>query len=56
MKIKIILILGGKDKGNDYNEIVDLVKEKCIGLIYMGLYNEKLYDFFDKFGLFVVDV
>lgn len=56
MKTKTILILGGKDKGNDYNEIADLVKEKCVGLIYMGLHNEKLHDFFDKFGLPVADV
>lgn len=56
MKTKTILILGGKDKGNDYNEIADLVKEKCSGLIYMGLHNEKLHDFFDKFGLPVADV
>ena len=33
-----------------------LVKEKCTGLIYMGLHNEKLHDFFDKFGLPVADV
>lgn len=51
-----ILILGGKDKGNDYNEIKDLVKEKCCGLIYMGLHNEKLHDFFDGMGLPVADV
>ena len=51
-----ILILGGKDKGNDYNEIKDLVKEKCCGLIYMGLHNEKLHDFFDGMGLPVTDV
>ena len=56
MKTKTILILGGKDKGNDYNEIADLVKEKCTGLIYMGLHNEKLHAFFDKFGLPVADV
>mgnify|MGYP001048395540 FL=1 len=47
MKTKTILILGGKDKGNDYNEIADLVKEKCSGLVYLGLHNEKLHDFFD---------
>lgn len=41
MKTKTILILGGKDKGNDYNEIADLVKEKCSGLILLGLHNEK---------------
>ena len=56
MKTKTILILGGKDKGNDYSEIADLVKEKCVGLIYMGLHNEKLHDFFDGFGLPVADV
>ncbi len=56
MKTKTILILGGKDKGNDYTEIADLVKEKCTGLIYMGLHNEKLHDFFDPFGLPVADV
>jgi UDP-N-acetylmuramoylalanine--D-glutamate ligase len=55
MKTKTVLILGGKDKGNDYNEIVDLVKEKCSGLIFLGLHNEKLHDFFGNFGLPIVD-
>ena len=56
MKTPTILILGGKDKGNDYNEIKDLVKEKCVGLVYMGLHNEKLHQFFDPIGLPVRDV
>ena len=56
MKTKTVLILGGKDKGNDYNEIADLVKEKCSGLILLGLHNEKLHDFFGNFGLPIVDV
>lgn len=56
MTTPTILILGGKDKGNDYNEIKDLVKEKCVGLVYMGLHNEKLHDFFDPMGLPVKDV
>ena len=56
MKTKTVLILGGKDKGNDYSEIADLVKEKCVGLIYLGLHNEKLHDFFDGFGLPIADV
>ena len=55
MKTKTVLILGGKDKGNDYNEIADLVKEKCGGLIFLGLHNEKLHDFFGNFGLPIVD-
>lgn len=56
MKTKTILILGGKDKGNDYTEIEQLVKEKCNGLVYLGLHNEKLHNFFDKMGLPVADV
>lgn len=56
MTTPTILILGGKDKGNDYNEIKELVKEKCVGLVYMGLHNEKLHDFFDPMGIPVHDV
>ncbi|MCC8071099.1 MAG: UDP-N-acetylmuramoyl-L-alanine--D-glutamate ligase [Bacteroidales bacterium] len=41
-----ILILGGKDKGNDYTEIEPLVKEKVKAIVCMGLHNEKLLDFF----------
>lgn len=56
MRTKTVLILGGKDKGNDYNEIAGLVKEKCSGLIFLGLHNEKLHAFFDSFGLPIADV
>lgn len=56
MRTKTVLILGGKDKGNDYNEIAGLVKEKCSGLIFLGLHNEKLHAFFDGFGLPIADV
>ncbi|MBQ8501226.1 MAG: UDP-N-acetylmuramoyl-L-alanine--D-glutamate ligase [Bacteroides sp.] len=51
-----VLILGGKDKGNDYSEIEELVKEKCSALVYLGLHNEKLHNFFDRLGLPVADV
>ena len=56
MTTKTVLILGGKDKGNDYTEIEDLVREKCSALVYMGLHNEKLHEFFDGMGLPVADV
>ncbi len=56
MKAPTILILGGKDKGNDYNEIKELVMQKCKALIYMGVHNEKLHDFFDDMKLPVADV
>ena len=55
MKGNTILILGGLDKGNDYNEIKDLVKEKCVGLVFLGVDNTKLHQFFDGFGIPVRD-
>ncbi len=56
MTTKTVLIIGGKDKGNDYTEIEDLVKQKCSALVYLGLHNEKLHEFFDKLGLPVADI
>lgn len=56
MKTPTVLILGGKDKGNDYSEIEELVKEKCKALIYLGVHNEKLHKAFDSLGLPVADV
>ena len=55
MKTKVVLILGGKDKGNDYNAIKDLVKEKCSALVYLGADNAKLHGFFDGLGIPVRD-
>ena len=55
MNTKVILIIGGKDKGNDYNAIKDLVKEKCAGLVYLGADNTKLHNFFDPLGIPVRD-
>lgn len=55
MKTKVILILGGKDKGNDYNEIKELVVQKCSALVYLGADNTKLHNFFDGMGIPVCD-
>lgn len=41
-----VLILGGKDKGNDYTEIEPLVKERVKAIVCMGKDNAKLMDFF----------
>ncbi len=46
MTTPTVLILGGKDKGNDYSEILPLVKEKVKAIVAMGLHNEKIVDFF----------
>lgn len=42
----VVLILGGKDKGNDYTEIEPLIKEKVKAIVCMGKDNAKLLDFF----------
>ncbi len=41
-----VLILGGKDKGNDYSEILPLVRRKVKAIVAMGLHNEKIEEFF----------
>jgi UDP-N-acetylmuramoylalanine--D-glutamate ligase len=46
-----VLILGGTDKGNDYSEIDELVKEKCHTLIFMGKDNSKLIQHFGEMGM-----
>ncbi|MEE0521268.1 MAG: UDP-N-acetylmuramoyl-L-alanine--D-glutamate ligase [Bacteroidaceae bacterium] len=56
MRTPTVLILGGKDKGNDYSEIFDLVREKCIGLVFLGVDNTKLHAAFDVFGIPTADV
>ena len=56
MKTPVVLILGGKDKGNDYHEIEDLVRQKCRALVFLGLHNEKLHAFFDPMGLPTAEV
>lgn len=46
MDTPVVLILGGKDKGNDYSEIEQLVSSKVKAIVCMGLHNEKIIDFF----------
>jgi UDP-N-acetylmuramoylalanine--D-glutamate ligase len=47
MKTKVVLILGGTDKGNDYGEIEQLVKDKVRALVFLGVDNSKLHRFFN---------
>ena len=51
----IILIVGGKDKGNDYSVLHDIVKEKCKALVYLGADNKKLHDSFDQLNIPIAD-
>ena len=51
----IVLIVGGKDKGNDYSVLFPLIREKCRALVYLGADNTKLHQSFDALGLPVQD-
>ena len=53
---KAIWIAGGIDKGNNYEEIIDLVGEKIKALICLGKDNEKLHKAFDQHIETVIDV
>jgi len=44
----VVLILGGVDKGNDYKDILPLVKEKVVAMVYLGIDNHKLHASFDN--------
>ena len=46
MQKSTVLILGGVDKGNDYELIADLVKDKVKAIICLGTDNKKIVDFF----------
>jgi UDP-N-acetylmuramoylalanine--D-glutamate ligase len=50
-----VWIAGGIDKGNNYEEIIELVGEKVKALICLGKDNEKLHKAFDQHIEKVVD-
>lgn len=51
MTTPTILILGGLDKGNDYDAIRDLVIQKCRGVVFLGVDNSKLEAYFRPLNL-----
>lgn len=55
MRTPVVLIIGGKDKGNNYSEIMPFVKQKCRALVYLGADNTKLHHTFDALGLPTAD-
>jgi UDP-N-acetylmuramoylalanine--D-glutamate ligase len=52
MNVPTVWIVGGVDKGNDYSELMPLVREKVKGIICLGVDNKKIIDAFGS----VVDV
>ena len=51
----IVLILGGVDKGNDYNSIEELVKQKVKAIVCMGVDNKKIHAAFKDVVKMIVD-
>ena len=52
MSTPTVWIVGGVDKGNDYSELMQLVREKVKAIICLGMDNKKIIDAFGN----VVDV
>lgn len=48
MDAPTIWIAGGQDKGNDYSQLDELVRQKVKALICLGVDNHKLVDYFGK--------
>ena len=46
MTTPTVWIVGGVDKGNDYNELMPLVREKVKAIICLGLDNDKIINTF----------
>ena len=42
----VVWIVGGKDKGNDYSALNDLVREKVKAIVCMGVDNSKIHEAF----------
>ena len=55
MTTPVVLIVGGKDKGNDYGQLMPLIHEKCRAIVYLGADNTKLHAAFDNLGLPIAD-
>ncbi len=52
MNAPTVWIVGGVDKGNDYHELMSLVREKVKAIICLGIENKKIIDAFGN----VVDI
>ncbi len=52
MTTPTVWIVGGVDKGNDYDELMSLVREKVKGIVCLGVDNQKIFNAFSD----VVDV
>ena len=56
MNMPTVWIVGGVDKGNDYNELMSLVREKVKAIICLGVDNKKIIDAFGNVVDMMVEV
>ena len=50
-----VWIVGGQDKGNDYSELLPLVKQKVKAIVCLGVDNTKLHEAFEDVVELMVD-
>lgn len=55
MTTPIVWIVGGKDKGNDYEELLPFVKKKVMAIVCLGVDNTKIIDFFSPYVSIIVE-
>ncbi|MDR3297010.1 MAG: UDP-N-acetylmuramoyl-L-alanine--D-glutamate ligase [Prevotellaceae bacterium] len=55
MTAPTVWIVGGKDKGNDYGELLELVRKKVKAIVCLGVDNSKIYAAFDGITPTMVD-
>ena len=55
MTTPVVWIVGGVDKGNDYSELSELVKEKVKAIVCLGKDNHKIIEAFSGMGKEIVD-
>ncbi|CAH0336865.1 UDP-N-acetylmuramoylalanine--D-glutamate ligase [Flavobacterium sp. CECT 9288] len=56
MNAPTVWIVGGVDKGNDYNELMPLVREKVKAIVCLGVDNKKIIDAFGNVVDMMVEV
>jgi len=56
MNVPTVWIVGGVDKGNDYSELMSLVREKVKAIICLGIDNRKIIDAFSDVVDMMVEV
>lgn len=55
MKKQVVWIAGGVDKGNDYSQLIELVRDKVKAIICLGTDNHKIHEEFESLVEVIVD-